>query len=250
MRYIIVVLLGVLLTVSSAFGQDVRFTKANSLYQDGKFADAKSAYLEILNSGVQSPELLFNLGNACYKNGELSASILYFEKALLLDPTDADIRYNLELANNQIVDKITPVGHFFLVDWINSLRESNESDGWAVWAIITLFLVVGAVVAYLFIDSALIKRIAFFAGIFLLVINITATIFASSQKSKLTNRQHAILFTPSVTVKSSPDLTGSELFVLHEGTKIKILQTLGSWAEIELLDGNVGWLPRDSYKEI
>lgn len=182
MRYIVVFILGFILSTGSIFGQDSRFSKANSLYQDGKFADAKSAYLDILKSGVQSPELLYNLGNSCYKNGELAASILYFEKALLLSPNDDDIRYNLELANNQIVDKITPVGRFFLVDWMNSLRESNESNGWAVWAIVSLFLVVGAVVGYLFVDSSLFKRIAFFLGLFFLLINITATIFASAQK--------------------------------------------------------------------
>ena len=250
MKRYILFLLSLILLTNIVIAQDSRFNKANTLFQDGKFEEAKTGYLDILKTGVQSPELYYNLGNAYYKNGALAPAILNFERALLLSPDDIDIKYNLELANSQIVDKVTPLGEFFVKGWITALRDSKSSDSWAIWAVITFFLVLAAIGVFLFNNNSLYKRIAFFGGIALLCINLSAFAFASSQKNKITNRNYAIVYTASVTVKSSPDLTGSDLFVLHEGTKVKILNKLGSWAEIQLQDGNIGWMQIEGFEVI
>lgn len=250
MKRIFLLVVSLMVLASVSFGQDSRFTKANTLFQDGKFDEAKNGYLDILKTGVQSPELYYNLGNAYYKTGDLASAILNYERASLLAPGDEDIKENLDLANSQIVDKITPLGEFFAKRWIASIRDSKDSDSWAIWAVVSFFLVLGSVCGYLFVNQSVVRRVAFFGGIFLLLINISSFAFALSQKNKLTNRNNAIVFSPTVTVKSSPDLTGAELFILHEGTKVTILRTIGSWAEIQLKDGNVGWLSRDSFEII
>lgn len=250
MKRIIFLIISFVVLLNTVFGQDSRFTKANALFQDGKFEEAKSGYLDILKTGVQSPELYYNLGNAYYKLGELPFAIINYERARLLSPSDEDIKANLDLSNSQIVDKITPLGEFFLAGWITSLRDSKDSDSWAIWAVITFFLTLGCIGSFFFVNNSVVKRVAFSAGILLLLINIFSFSFASAQKNKFTSHSNAIVFSPTVTVKSSPDLTGSDLFILHEGTKVSILRMLGSWAEIRLKDGNVGWLPKDSFEVI
>ncbi len=242
MKKNILIIIGILCIFNSAIAQDSRFSNANSLYQSGKFDEAKISYLEILKTGVQSPELFYNLGNCFFKTADYASAILYYERAALLSPNDDDLKANLELANAQIVDKLTPLGEFFLFSWIKSIGDSMSSDTWATWAIITLFLMLGCLVAFFYVSSSLHKQIVFYLGIFLLFINLSTSYFASTQKDKLESQDMAIVFSTSVTVKSSPDLTGSELFVLHSGTKVKVLKKMGSWAEIRLVNGNIGWL--------
>lgn len=246
MKKIVLIIISILCITNNLLAQDVRFANANSLYQNGKFEEARNSYLEILKTGVQSPELLYNLGNSFFKTNDYASAILYYERAILLAPNDADLKANLELANAQIVDKLTPLGEFFLFRWISSIGNSLSSDAWAIWAIVSLFMLLGCLIAFFYINTALIKQIVFYGGLSLLFLNISTSYFASTQKEKLERQDMAIVFNSSVTVKSSPDLTGSELFVLHSGTKVKVLKKIGSWAEIQLIDGNIGWLQMSS----
>ncbi|NPA36255.1 MAG: SH3 domain-containing protein [Chlorobi bacterium] len=222
--------------------EDQRFIKANQLYTDGKYEEAAQAYEDILKTGVESPELYYNLGNAYYKSGLLPQAILNYERAKLLAPQDKDIEYNLELARSQTIDKIDKVGEFFLKTWIRALRNKADSDTWAYMSIGFFLGLIGMLFLFYFSRTPALKKAGFFSGILFLFLFIVSFSFAHLQKQKLVNRNYAIIFAPTVNVKSSPDSGGTELFVLHEGTKVKILDKVGEWRQIEISDGNRGWI--------
>ncbi len=227
----------------NAAASDNRFTKGNAYYTEGQFQEAIDAYEEILKTGVESSELYYNLANAYYRHGLLPLAILNYERALLLAPHDRDIRYNLELAYSQIADKIEPVGSFFIAKWFSSLRSSSDSDTWAIISVgfFVLFLIV--LLFFFFAKTTLFRKVSFFFSIVFVLASITTFTFSNNQKNRLINRNRAIIMTPSVTVRSSPDASGTEIFILHEGTRVKIIKTIAQWHEIELEDGNVGWMP-------
>jgi tetratricopeptide (TPR) repeat protein len=238
----LLVLIFSLIAIQATMADD-RFVKANALYTEGKFQESIDGFESILKTGVESPELYFNLGNAYYRLGKLPMAILNYERALLLAPHDRDIRYNLEMAGSQIADKIPPVGTFFISKWFSALRSSSNSDTWAVVSLISFILVLAALLMFFFTKTTLLRKLSFFLAVLFVLVTAVTFGFSSSQKHKLVNRNRAIIMTPSVTVRSSPDASGTEIFVLHEGTRVKILQTLRQYYEIELEDGNPGWVP-------
>ncbi|MFW6267545.1 MAG: tetratricopeptide repeat protein, partial [Marinilabiliaceae bacterium] len=186
--------------------------------------------------------LYYNLGNAYYKTGELPRAILNYERALLHAPQDKDIRHNLELAYSQTTDEIERVDAFFLTEWYRDLRNLNDSDGWALWSVGCFILVLISLGIYFYGRNVPLKKIAFaLSFIFLITSGITFA-FSARQKEKLTEESHAIIFTPSVNIKSSPDQSGTNLFVLHEGTKVELLNKIGEWWNVKLEDGSEGWI--------
>lgn len=242
-RYIITLFMLIPLAL---YAQDGRFEKANKFYTDGEFSEAITAYNDILSTGVESGNLYYNLANAYYKNGELANAILNYERALLLKPHDKDIKYNLELAYSQTTDKIENVGDFILTKWFQSFRNKATSDFWAYLGIGLFILTLSGAALYVFTNSVVLKKLGFYFGIVFMLGTFISLSFALKQKNKLTNRNHAIVFSPTVAVKSSPDVSGTEIFILHEGTKVKVISTLGTWKEIEMGNGNVGWIKDDA----
>lgn len=230
-------------------GQSSRDQEAADAYANGDYKAAISLYEEMLKEG-ESADLYYNLGNVYYKEGQVARAILNYERALLIDPGQSDVRFNLELARQRVVDKIEPVGEFFLISWKNKLQYLMSVEEWAVTSIILFISFLLLAVLFIFSRLRWLKKTAFFVGIFFFVFTIIANLFAYSLNKKLTERNTAILLTPTVTVKSSPDQSGTDLFILHEGTKIEIRSRLGTWSEIELENGNVGWLPTDTYEII
>lgn len=226
--------------------QDGRFEEGNTHYINGEFGEAIASYNEILETGVESGNLYYNLANAYYKNGQLPEAILNFERALLLKPQDKDIKYNLELAYSQTTDKIETVGEFFLTTWVKAIRNKATSDFWAILAILCFLCTLIGAAVFIYSRSSILKKIGFYFGIILLFHAIIGLAFSYQQKNKFIVRNHAIVFSPSVTVKSSPDASGTEIFILHEGTKVKVLSTLGTWKEIEMGNGNVGWIEENT----
>lgn len=229
---------------------DQRFQEANLLYQNGEYENAIASYEDIIDSGVESSELYYNLGNSYYRQGVLPSAILNYERALLLAPQDNDVRYNLNLAYSQITDKIEPVGHFFISKWFASIRNAADSDTWALVSIITFTLFLVGMLFFFFSQRAGLRKLTFFIALWALLSSIITFSYFHTQKQRLINREQAIVFSPSVTVKSAPQGGGTDLFVLHEGTKVKILQTLNNWHEIMLQDGSVGWMPISSVEII
>lgn len=229
---------------------DEKFAVGNKLYADSKFDEAILTYEEIIKKGVESKDLYFNLGNAYYKSGNLPKAIINYERSLRIDPNDDDVKYNLELANSQKIDKIEILGQFFLKNWINNIISKGSSDFWAITGNISFIILLILSSLFLFTRSSFVKKISFYIGITSIIIVITSLSFSYNQKQKFISQSEAIVFSPSVTAKSSPDQSGTELFVIHEGTKVKILETLGTWQKIQLTDGSQGWLPSVALEKI
>jgi hypothetical protein len=230
-------------TVWSVFAQDGLIKEAETAYTQEDYNKAIELYEETLKSNGASAEIYYNLGNAYYKANRIAPAILNYERALLLDPGDGDIRFNLQMAREKTVDKIEPLGEFFLVKWIHSLQNRGSADSWAMLGIASFLLLIFCLLLFFFSRWIRMKKIGFYLGIVCLVVVVVANVFAKSQKDEITDHAYAIVFSPTVTVKSSPDASGTDLFILHEGTKAFVKSSLGNWKEIELEDGNVGWLP-------
>lgn len=244
MRKLIFILSLIVVTFITNAQPENMLKEANQLYASNEFNKAQKIYETIVNQGFESAELYFNLGNACYKNQELTKAILYFEKASLLAPNDEEIQFNLELANQFVVDKIVPLPRPFFLKWGQSILNLFTANGWAFISIITFIIILGLAALFIFSTTLSIRKISFSAAIFFLAISLLSFVLAGKQKSKLTNRNHAIIFATTVTVKSSPSESGTDLFVIHEGLKVEIKEELGSWADIKLEDGNTGWVKK------
>jgi tetratricopeptide (TPR) repeat protein len=229
--------------VCSAFAQEESLMKAEEAYIQENYTKAIEQYKDILKTYGEAAGVYYNLGNAYYKANKIAPAIVYYERALLIDPGDADTRFNLEMARQKTVDKIEPIGNFFLVKWFDSLQDIGSSDSWAKLGIICFLLFIGCLLLFFFSRWTHVRKIGFYMGLLFFISVIVANIFARNQKHEWVNRTYAIVFSPTVTVKSSPNQSGTDLFILHEGTKVSIKSTLGEWTEIELEDGNVGWMP-------
>ncbi|MDR1981462.1 MAG: tetratricopeptide repeat protein [Tannerellaceae bacterium] len=229
--------------VWSVYAQGEAMKEAEDAYAKENYDKAIELYEELLKTYGESAEVYYNLGNAYYRANKTAPSILNYERALLLDPGDADIRFNLQMAKQKAVDHIEPVGDFFLAKWFDAVQNMGAADSWAYLGIICFLLFIGCLLLYFFSRWVRMKKIGFYLGSLLLAVVLLANIFARNQKEELANHAGAIVFSPTVTVKSSPDASGTDLFLLHEGTKVYIKSALGTWKEIALEDGHVGWLP-------
>ena len=241
-----------LLVSLALFGQNekVLIEEANKEYSQGLYDTAIELYQEIINSGYESSELYYNLGNAYFKIHDLASAILYYEKAKKLDPNDEDINFNLNIANTRIVDKIEPVPELFYVRWWNSLLYALSLDDWAKIGL-TAFILTFILATIFFLSRTIIlRKLSFWAGIILLIISLF-TFALSNQKYNSFRQDHeAVIFTPTITVKSSPNEDSIDLFVLHEGTKVQITDHIGGWYEIKIASGDVGWLKSEDLKTI
>lgn len=236
----------------SAAKQIVNATKAegDSAYIKNDFASAIQIYESLLQQG-EAPEIYYNLGNCYYKTDDIARAILNYERALLLSPGNADIRANLEIARSKTIDKVTPVPEIFFITWIKSLVNSQSSDAWARTGIVSFLLLLVSLAIFFFTQHIKWKKIGFSAAILFLIVTVLSNLFASRQKSYLTNRNDAIILSPSVTVRSTPSESGTSLFVLHEGRKVEIKDnSMREWKEIRLEDGKVGWVPSSSIEVI
>lgn len=233
----------------SAFAEN-EIDLANDAYSKGNYNEAIELYNKVLEKNGESAEIYYNLGNAYYKENKTASAIFYYERALLLDPSDADIRFNLELAKQKSVDKIVPVGEFFISAWFRALKQSANAESWSLIGVACYILLLICAAVFLFNNKIVLRKISFYSAIMFIVIVIVANLFAADQTDQLQNRSAAIVFAPTVTVKSSPDNSGNDLFLLHEGTKVIVKSKLGSWYEIQLEDGNIGWIPKDKIEII
>ena len=230
---------------------DSLWTAGVQAYSDGRFSDASSAWTSIEESGQKSATLYYNLGNSWFKQGNYPKAILNYERALRLDPSYSDARYNLEFTNSFVQDKIEPVPEFILKSVARKVCYVMSSNAWA-----TIFLVLFAaalVMGLLYMLGASVgrRRIGFYCGIVLLLFSIGALSFSVWQKSDSLKSDTAIVMSPVSSVKSSPSSGSSkDLFVIHEGTKVTILDEVGSWKNISLADGRQGWIPSSDLEVI
>lgn len=241
-------LICILAMMGWAFAQnpaDEWFDQANTAYNSGNYDDAVGLYQKILDTGMESVPVYYNMGNAYYKMSEYPMAIYYYEKALKLDPSNDDVRTNLEIANLAIVDKIEPVPQSFIVRWWRSLRAMCSSDRWAWWSVAAFALLL--IFAFMFFRSRRIglRKLGFFMGIIFLVVFTLSVIFAAQFRHSANVQDQAIIMSPTVTVKSSPAQASVDLFVLHEGTKVTILQSSNGWNKVRIANGSIGWLEAD-----
>ena len=225
-----------------AFSQQDKMALADSLYSAENYQEAAGIYEGILQEGKVSAELYFNLGNTYYKIGDVNNAILNYERAKLLAPNDEDIDFNLKIANQYVVTSVEPLPKPFFVRWSNSIININPADSWGKISMATFIGFLIFLGLFLFSKSVGIKRFSFILGILLVLGSIVTFSFASKQKSKLDKRNHAIVFCPRVTVKSSPAESGTDLFLIYEGLKVELTDSVKNWKEVKLQDGNQGWL--------
>lgn len=225
-----------------AFSQTDKMDEANKLYSEEKYQEAVASYESILKEGKESADLYFNLGNAYYKTGDVNNAILNYERAKLLAPNDGDIDFNLQIANQFVVTSVEALPQPFFVRWSNNFINLNPADSWARISILSFVLFLIFLGLFLFSKTVRIKRLSFIIGIVVILTSAITFSFASKQKSKINNRNNAIVFCPRVTVKSSPSESGTDLFLIYEGLKVELIDSIGNWNEVKLLDGNQGWL--------
>jgi len=230
--------------------QNTELQSAAEAYSKGEYAKAAELYENELKTSGESSLVYYNIGNCYYKMDKIALSILNYERALLLNPGDNDARFNLEIAKLRTVDRIDPLDKFFLSNWIESLQNIFGTDSWSKIAVVSFLLLIVSLVMFFFSRKIILKKTGFYTGIIWLTIIIIANCFAYGQKQKLVERNYAIVFASTVTIKSSPDNSGNDLFILHEGTKVLIKSKLGEWSEIRIADGNVGWIKNSDIEVI
>ena len=225
---------------------DSLWNAANQAYVEGRWADAVADYELISGMGLESAALYCNTGDAWFKDGNIPMAILFYERALKLDPSYSDARYNLELLNSTIQDRIDIVPEFILKVWAKDICYIMDSDAWAVWFLVFVALTLGLVLLFLLAPTAAGRRTGFFTGIVTLLLAVSSLSFSIWQRNDYMDADSAIVMRPVTSVKSSPSAEASkDLFILHEGTKVRILDTVGKWNNISLADGRQGWLPSD-----
>ena len=213
-------------------------------YTAGDYASALKDWEDVLATGLMSKELYFNLGNAYFKTGEIAPAILWYERALRLDPSDADVRYNLEFARAQTQDKIDEVPEIFFEQWGHAMCYLLPSNTWAVLSLVFFGITVALVLLFLLGRTSTQRRMGFFAAIVTFLIAFLGWDFAQWQRTEALRQDMAIVMRPVSSVKSSPSAEGAkDLFILHEGTRVKILDNVSGFSNIELADGRQGWIP-------
>lgn len=224
------------------------FEKANEAYNNGKYEIAINTYESILNGGEESSELYFNLANAHYKLNHIAPSIYNYEKALLLDPSDKTIENNLEFANNMVIDDIKEVPKAGLSNMITAGISTFSFNSWAWTAIIFASIFAVLFLLYYFSIASKWKRTFFTSAILAVCISVLSLIFAFIAKSAMTNSNFAIVFSEEISVRNEPNLRGAEVFLLHEGTKVEVLNSFQEWVQLELANGSTGWTNKSALK--
>ena len=241
-------LIYILAIMGCAFGQntaDEWFNQANAAYNSGNYETAVEFYEKILATDMESVPVYYNMGNAYYKMREYPMAIYSYEKALKLDPSNEEVRTNLEIANLAIVDKIESVPQSFIERWWRSLRVMCSSDRWAWWSVAAFALLLVCLFMFLRSRRVGMRKLGFFMGVIFIIVFAFSVVFAAQLKHAANTQDQAIVMTPTVTVKSSPSDDGVDLFVLHEGTKVSVLESSNGWNKIRIANGSVGWLEMD-----
>lgn len=223
-------------------GDDALWDEANTAYINGDYASAEQQYVAILNRGMESAKLYYNLANAEFKLGKTAEAILYYHRALRLAPGNDDIRYNLSVAEARTKDTIESIPEFFMATWLRSLHHLMSSGSWTVLSLVLLVAALSLCLVYLLAQRLSLRKTGFYGTLLSLLLFVVTTWFAVAERREMLSRDKAVVMTSSVSVKSSPDKSSTDLFVLHEGTIVTLTNRLDNWCEIVIDDGKKGWL--------
>lgn len=243
MKRILLIITTVLIYLSAnAQSPKEIWTEANNNYSQANYQAALEGFLKIEKSGYVSSALFYNIGNTYFKMKEVGRSILYYERALKLDPSDKDVINNLQLARDFSLDKIEEIPDFILKTWMKEVNYSLSSDAWAYLSIISMALLALLLLMFRYGPTPKARKSSFFGAMAALLLIIFSVYFSWSQKHEYYKKDTAIVMKPVSTVKSSPDNSGNTLFILHEGTKVSLIEEIGQWKRVELTDGRQGWI--------
>ncbi len=241
----------ILLVSFSSFGQNENiFEQGKELYKNGKYQQAITAWMQILDKGEHSAELYFNLGNAQYKLNHIGPSVYYYEKALQLSPNDSDIKNNLAFAENARIDSIEPLPKTVFSKWYHSISGVFTFNGWAILAVALSMFFVALFLFYYFAFSERRKRLIFVSSMFVGILLIASLTMAFSTYGDYSKNQPAVIFASEIEIKTAPTMGSDVAFVLHEGTKVQISAQDGNWYRIILADGKDGWIPSTDLKQL
>lgn len=227
-----------------------KFNQGVTFFSSGSYKEALQVWTDIYNTGFRSASLNYNIGNAYFKLNDIPAAILFYERAYLLNPVDEDINYNLRIARTLIVDRFQEIPELFFVRWYNFMALFLSVNSWAIISISSFILSLLLLSLYIYSSKYRHKVIGFWFAVFFFILSASSLAFTLRNKSLVYDSHKAIISSPLVSGKSSPDNSGNDLFVLHEGTKVSIEDEVGEWFEIRLSDGNKGWVPANSLDKI
>ncbi|AIG29073.1 BatE protein [Flavobacterium psychrophilum] len=243
-------ILFIFLLITQTFWAQTAFDKGNNLYQKGNYQEAITVYESVVKSGQQSAELYFNLGNCYYKLNKVAPAIFNFEKALLLNPNDSEIRNNLAFAQKMTIDEVVETPKVGFPKIIRDFTSSYHYDTWAWIAIVFSVLFLICFVGYYFSNTTMLKRIFFTSMLFILLFAMVSVFAGFFEKNQSNNDRPAIVFADITLVKSEPKSTAQDAFVLHAGTKVFVLESLNNYKKIQLLDLKEGWIEKSAIKEL
>ena len=249
MKYLITLICLAIATIGWGQDQD-NFDKATTLYQKGDYTHAAAVYSSILKSGKESSALYYNLGNTYYKLNNVPESIYYYEKALQLDPENADAKNNLIFANQMKVDAITPLPKTWVRQLSDGIVGLFSAHTWAVLSIIGVFAFVLSFLLYYFVERTALKRTFFSLMLVFLFFAIGSYTLAYFCHKQVSQTQYAILFDKTVRVFSDANAYSSEVMQLHEGTKVEIIEDAKDWVKIRLVNGKTGWTKVSSLRKL
>jgi len=247
--YLVLLVLCVFFDGAAQTPDDV-FLRGNELYRAGRFNEAVTEYASIARQGYVSAPLYFNLGNASFRSGDIAHAILWFERAGRLEAGDPDIDFNLRLANSRIIDRIEPVPELFLLAWIRSLSTVTSFSTTIVLLLFAWTLVFAQLIAINLIGSSSFNAVFRWGIPATLVFVLILGVVFGLQMNRVSDRSEAIIVVQSVTAKNSPDSQSVDAFVIHQGLKVRVSDTVGDWARIMLADGKVGWIKSGELEQI
>lgn len=248
MKKIVIILLFIFSNLLSAQGPDSLFVKANKLYQNEKYDEALNLYNKIDQAGLQSDLLYYNIANAYYKLNKIAPAIYFYEKAILMNPTNDDARFNLGFAKRMAIDNIEPLPQTFSQKINKNLILKLTYNTWAWVAVGLSFLFAILFLSYHFSYNSLNKRIYFITGNTAAILALIIVAFAYQNYNYVSKHIEAIIFAQQTDVKSAPTKSSEVNFELHEGTKVQVLESLDNWKKIKIADGRIGWLIADDLK--
>ncbi len=229
---------------------DSLYFDANSLYQSGSYEQALERYNSIILNGKESADLYYNMGNAAYRSNSIGHAILYYEKALKLEPGHEDALNNLEFVSRYRLDAFEQVPVLFIRAWVQGFVQLFPEQTWSILALIFFVIILGGILVYLFSRYMVMKKVAFISALLALVLFVLSISSAIARHKDVVNPDTGIILAPSVVVRSSPSTSGTELFILHEGTKIKVNEEVSGWQNIIVIDGREGWIRSDDFESI
>jgi hypothetical protein len=231
-------------------GLDTMFYKANLLYQEEHYEQALEMYNAILLRGYESADLYYNMGNAAFRSNSIGHAVLYYEKALKLEPGHEDAMNNLEYVSRYRLDTFEEVPELFIRTWVRGFVQLFPEQTWSMLALIFFLLILSGLLMYLFSARIGLKKTGFVSGLAAILLFVVTFSAAVSRHRAIVNPDTGIILVPSVVVRSSPSESGTELFILHEGTKIKVNESVAGWQNIRVVDGREGWIKEDDFDTI